>query len=631
MDRVFKPDKVIIRDNRSIFWYWFSGGAALLLVLWGIGLGKIWYDHQQLQDQASHTALVRAHDYAEQLHRTLGEIDQISLTLKYQMEHLDIPLDLSDQYQKAMHHTPTYPAVMGADGKFISSWRKQSIGLDMSGQDFFSHHQISYDDNLKINPPSAGMGGLTGKKTIRFTRRINDNQGEFAGVVLVSAEQSYLANLNSYDQFHEGDFISARLIQGTQLVAKMAQDQVSNTEVFSHLAVFPTAEGVVFEPGDSFLDGRPRYLGWKVLTDYPVIAIAGITEDSALVAYASTRNSYLAIGGIISVLIIFACVSGGLTHAENARRRMLAERVRATFRLAVDGAREAFYMLQPLRARDGEILDYRIEDCNERAATMFGIPRKQLIGQTFTEIYSSDERQQMYDFFGQLVSQAFIEDEMQIKQDSIHQPGWFQRQALRSGDGIAVTVRDVTEAKLQQQEIAKLAITDTLTGLPNRRWLNEFLPGALLRARSARKRCALLFIDLDNFKKINDTLGHAAGDELLRMAAICLKNTVRTSDAVIRLGGDEFTVLIEHLDRDDYAELVAAQIVNSFRHSPEFAPWAARDVKCSVGIAIYPTHAHDADGLLHQADAAMYQAKSAGKGCYRVCSTERRDSARLIS
>lgn len=179
-------------------------------------------------------------------------------------------------------------------------------------------------------------------------------------------------------------------------------------------------------------------------------------------------------------------------------------------------------------------------------------------------------------------------------------------------------MRDITELKLHQQTLAKLAVTDTLTGLPNRRWLDDYLPGALARARSARKRVALLFIDLDNFKHINDTLGHAAGDELLRAAAICLKAAVRGSDHVVRIGGDEFTVVIENLERDADAELIASQVVKAFAQSTEFARWAAADVKASVGIALYPTHAVDAEQLLRHADEAMYAAKTAGKGCYRV-------------
>ncbi|MCM0043946.1 MAG: GGDEF domain-containing protein [Burkholderiaceae bacterium] len=111
--------------------------------------------------------------------------------------------------------------------------------------------------------------------------------------------------------------------------------------------------------------------------------------------------------------------------------------------------------------------------------------------------------------------------------------------------------------------------------MPNRRWLDDYLLGALDRARSARKRVALLFIDLDNFKHINDTMGHAACDELLRAAAVCLKSAVRGSDHVVRLGGDGFTVLVENLERD-------------------------------------------ARQLLRQADLAMYAVKTAGKGCYRL-------------
>ncbi|MGB4347404.1 MAG: diguanylate cyclase, partial [Burkholderiaceae bacterium] len=302
----------------------------------------------------------------------------------------------------------------------------------------------------------------------------------------------------------------------------------------------------------------------------------------------------------------------------NAERRLKAERVRKTFRLAVEGANEAFYMIEPLRTSDGNIVDYLIEDCNERAAEMNGVPQVQMIRKRFSEIYDKETIDRLLSILNRAFAQGFLEDEFFIDENSRHQAGWFLRRAVRSGEGIALTIRDITIAKLHEETQAKLALTDTLTGLLNRRWLNEYLPGALARTRSMRQRLALLFIDLDNFKNINDTLGHAAGDELLVAAAICLKGAVRKIDYVVRLGGDEFTILIENLERDASAELVAEQVLRSFSESEIFKRWNALNVKCSIGIAVFPSHATDADRLLHCADEAMYAAKSAGKGCYRM-------------
>ena len=618
MDRVFEPDKVTLRDTRTIVLIWIAACLLLLLFVWGMVYAKISYDHAQLHHRAESLARSRAQVYAEQLNRTAKEIDQISLTVSYQWQHVKMPLDLVDQYQKAMHHTPTFPAVIGTDGRIISSWRQASIGLDVSGLPFFQMARDLTDTGLRINPRSPGVGGMTGKSTIRFTRRVNDAKGKFAGVVMVSVEPSYLTSLSADDVLNEGDFVSVRLADsGELLVSKTANGRES--VYFRRDPELAGAEGYSHEPGERFIDGKPRYVAWKKLKDYPLVALAGITDDSAVAAYHPAQSSYAAIGGLVTILIVLAGSFGCVTQISNVDRRRNAERIRATFRLAVDGAREAFYMLQPLRGKDGAVIDYRIEDCNERAGELWSRPRDQIIGKSFEQIYSPTVRRKLKRFYDKALENGFMEDEVYVDAGTGHVAGWFHRQAIRSGEGLALIVRDVTEARQHEETLAQLVNTDTLTGLPNRRWLSGYLPGALQRARAARKRAALLFIDLDNFKTINDTLGHAAGDELLCSAAIALKGAVRSMDHVVRLGGDEFTVLIENLDRDSDAERIADQVVRALSASDtEFAKWSAKNVRCSVGIALYPAHAADAHGLLQCADAAMYDAKSAGKGCYRM-------------
>ena len=618
MAQVFEPDREAIHDKRTITLLWSAGAALLLLLIWMGTLSKIRYDLDELRQQAFDRVGARARVYAEQVLRTVKEIDQISLTVTYQWQKRSVVLDLVDQYEKAMHHTPTYPAAIAPDGRILSSWREESIGLDLSGTDFFIHHRDHADTGLHISTPSMGVGGMTGKRTIRFTRRVDDARGGFAGVVMVSTVPAYLASLSDDEEFNDGDFISVRLIDGPLLVAKTANNLENPVPYFRGTPEFGKRQGVRVESGEQFIDDQPRIIGWKMIDEYPLVAIAGITERSAVQSYRPTQTSYLVFAGVTSLIVLLGALFGGISQSTNAERRRKAERVRATFRLAVDGAREAFYMIEPVRGSDGAIIDWSIEDCNERGAEMHGMRREQLIGRRFTDMYQTPDTAHLKDLFTDAFNRQFAEDEVRVDAGGPHQPGWFYRRAIRSGDGIALTIRDITEAKRHEETLKELSVTDAMTGLPNRRWLNEYLPGALTCARSERKRVALLFIDLDNFKNINDTLGHAAGDELLRAAASCLKAAVRGSDHVVRLGGDEFTVLVEKLERDADAERVAAQVVNALAEAEVFARWSALNVKCSVGIAIYPTHAQEAEQLLQRADDAMYEAKAAGKGCYRM-------------
>jgi diguanylate cyclase (GGDEF)-like protein len=158
-----------------------------------------------------------------------------------------------------------------------------------------------------------------------------------------------------------------------------------------------------------------------------------------------------------------------------------------------------------------------------------------------------------------------------------------------------------------------MANHDSLTGLPNRQWLNQALPAAIERARARNGLLALLFIDLDKFKQVNDSAGHHVGDALLRIAAQRMKTALRPGDHAARLGGDEFTVIIEALENEEEANQAARRIGRSLCE-PYLIDGAQYTISASTGITLFPRDGADADKLLRNADLAMYAAKSEGNG-----------------
>ena len=175
---------------------------------------------------------------------------------------------------------------------------------------------------------------------------------------------------------------------------------------------------------------------------------------------------------------------------------------------------------------------------------------------------------------------------------------------------------DVTARKEQDEKILFQAHYDQLTGLPNRTLARDRLGQAIALAARASQRLAVVFLDLDNFKKVNDTLGHGAGDQLLIEAARRIEACVRTSDTVARLGGDEFLVLLCDFGATDDIERIAIKLLAAFR--PMFAlEGESVGVTPSVGIAIYPEDGQDVSSLLRNADLAMYDAKDAGRNAWR--------------
>ena len=189
---------------------------------------------------------------------------------------------------------------------------------------------------------------------------------------------------------------------------------------------------------------------------------------------------------------------------------------------------------------------------------------------------------------------------------------------------VLMRVRNMLEVRLVYEAsrnhgktLESLALKDPLTGLVNRRLLAERMSMALVHARRNSSTMAVVYLDLDGFKEINNTLGHSAGDALLKMVAGRLVETVREEDTVARLGGDEFIIALPHPDGTDGAAEVASRIIEALSQ-PYRIEGQIVSITTSAGISIYPMHGENADTLMKSADAALYQAKRAGKNAYRV-------------
>ena len=197
--------------------------------------------------------------------------------------------------------------------------------------------------------------------------------------------------------------------------------------------------------------------------------------------------------------------------------------------------------------------------------------------------------------------------------------------------GLAV-VRDVTQQKVATNRIHQLAYYDALTGLPNRQYFSSELRACMEEAKLSNEQFALLYVDLDHFKRINDTLGHSTGDELLKLVAQRLERCLRSDDLltrgeydagqmngnIARLGGDEFTLIIRDTESVDNIESVATRIIDTLKAPFEFSGHEFV-VTPSIGIAMYPADGEDEETLLKTADVAMYQAKQAGRSGFSFC------------
>ena len=271
--------------------------------------------------------------------------------------------------------------------------------------------------------------------------------------------------------------------------------------------------------------------------------------------------------------------------------------------------------------------DNRVRTVNPAFTRITGYRAEEIVGRNPRILSSGRHDQAFYaSLWETLARTGYWHGEIwNRRKDGSVYPEWMSLALIRDDKGqvqehVAV-FSDISQRKEDEAQIRRQANYDALTGLPNRSLLFERVDSALRSARREKWIVALLFVDLDRFKVVNDSMGHVVGDELLRQVAQRLNDQVRDGDTVARFGGDEFVLLLEDIDRAEDAAVIARKVITSLEN--EFS-LVSREVfiGASVGITLYPVDADDAAVLLRNADMAMYRAKEAGRNTYRFYTKE---------
>jgi diguanylate cyclase (GGDEF)-like protein/PAS domain S-box-containing protein len=348
----------------------------------------------------------------------------------------------------------------------------------------------------------------------------------------------------------------------------------------------------------------------------PIIVLTGFDdEDMAIKALQMDIQDYLIKGQINGILLTRSI-------------RYAIERKRAVEELRYSEARfRAFFESAGVGALHVDPSEGRFVQINERFCQITGYTRQELLNMTFQDITHPDDQESDRINFKRLVDgelQAYEAEKQYIRKDG--QTVWVHISVtmIRDVSGRPVRaagiVQDISARKKAEERVQHLADHDELTGLPNRRLLCDLIQFNLAQARRNKTKLALLFLDMDRFKQINDTLGHEAGDEVLKVAGARLRSTIRESDIIARIGGDEFTILLPDLAHVDAISEVARKIIDVFQ-MPFLIDGQETFVTPSIGISMYPEDGEKIDHLLKNADMAMYQAKQRGGNKYQFYST----------
>ena len=607
-----------LRSNLRYVLIWPLVFGALAAALWTWALWMVEHEKRAIDERAFATAAAQSRAYADQLDRIVGQVDYIMLSLKYHWQQTAGDVNLEEQVNQGLVPVSAGMSVTIMDRRgdaVTSTLPLVKGGFNVAHRDYFKAHQADAKLGMAISRPM--MGTRQRRPIVILSRRLDDAGGVFDGLIVVAIEPTYLSSFVDYTGLRAGDFIAARRRDGAFFAARLADGVPASQPMLKADPVFATPSGLEKMAGERFVDGRARFVGWHSARNYPIVALVGLAEDGLMTAYANREQELRLIALAGSALLLLITGIGMTLTCWRIWRKQYAREVQATYRLATDSAREGFYMLRPLYDASRELTDFLIEDCNERGAMYRGVPRDKLIGSRLSAMVPALFQSHMLPACRQAMEYGFLEDEMHVPARGARPAQWLQRRLERSGMGLAVTLRDISDNKAHQEALVELANADPVTTLPNRHWLMRYLPTAIERARAGGTLMAVLFVDLDDFKNVNDTLGHAAGDELLRAAGLRLKALVRPDDSIARLGGDEFTVILESARSEDEVLAVAERIIAALGDAFTLADGSRHAVRASIGISLYPRDGDDGATLLKHADIAMYAAKADGKGNYR--------------
>ncbi|WP_229487986.1 bifunctional diguanylate cyclase/phosphodiesterase [Pseudoduganella lutea] len=634
----FRPGISFVARRSRLILFWPILSLCIAVLGWVSILDTLERERRAREDDALRDAAAIARGYAGHLGRTFHMIDQILQHVRFEWALSEQRLRLEGPSAPGLFpSTPIFNVgIVGTDGKLITNTLPVR-SEDVSDRMYFRVHddrlhKTQVADTLYVG--AAAIGRSTGRSVVHFSRRLTGNDGSFAGVVRAAVAPAYL--MASYDRVALGGngLLSILGTDGAIRASRVGESVYkSTTSPFAATALAASAlrGEPMARPGGSmlvdgaawFLDRRNRYLGWQKVPGYPVIAIAGVDQQEAFAAFEKVRATTLARTTISTVVLALFTVVAMALSLRLGWRKYQMELTREAYRLATEEGSEGFYICRVIRDRNTAIVDFEVIDCNRTGAELYGRPREAMIGARLSHLHEADRS----DWRARLLQRFIVAVERGVFEDDIEVPfkngreKWYRVKMAHSKGLLSVTACDITESRQHMFELERRGNEDGLTGLPNRHWMTAYLPAALQRATARRGMVALLFIDLDGFKNVNDTAGHHSGDALLRNVAKRLKLAVRPADHVVRVGGDEFIVIIEQVHDRAAVAHIAERVLQAFQERFHVAE-GSYPVGASIGISLFPEDGTEMQELLTHADAAMYAVKTSGKMNYRFFDRE---------
>lgn len=587
-------------------------GAAALVAIWALTLRQIDVERELALDAeiVKNSNLVLAH--AERASRSIQVLDQVLLAVRTDYLRHGPTADLAGLVESLWIDPERLGVVALVDehGDFVVS--TPAANANVKDRDYFQHHQAVPEDRLFIGKPV--LGRVRQSWVVTFSRRISKPDGTFGGAVILSISPLYFAQ--QYQQTTQGPYGSMALIGLDGITrARRNADKISfgedssRSQLFQELTTRPEGHYM----GVAASDGVRRLVAYRSLPDYPLVAVVASSYEDVLAVTAEREQLYkaAALGG--TLLLLMTSISG-VSYLARRRRVMAAiseseKRYRQLFESSLDAVMST--------SSDG-----RVVSANPAARSLFQLEPSALASTTRNELLDASDTRVADLLQHEATQRTFVGAVRMLRKDGSQFEAEISSTVNTDQGGLtSMIVRDVSERKEADDRIRELAFYDPLTKLPNRRLLMDRMQVAMAYNHRRSRHGALLFIDLDNFKVLNDTLGHRKGDELLQQVAARLVTCVREGDTCARFGGDEFVVMLADLSGEEFEAAQQARSVGMKILAALGAPYELDGIEHhttpSIGVTLFGAVESAAEDPLMRADLAMYQAKSAGRNAMR--------------
>ncbi len=620
--------------QNSFLGQWLILGVVLICLGGAVGY-NLFLERGRIQSREEERLLTLTRVIDQNAAQNLIAISQVLMRLRNRLQQDTQGPELNENLKILVDAMPGVRtvAILDVNGNILASNQPSIIGSNFSQRDYFkAPRQHPDQDMLYVSPPFRTVLGVF---AISTGVMIPDSRGEFAGVITATLDPQYFATLLDSVRYAPDMGVSIVHWDGVIFMTEPVKKGVAGKNLAQPGSFFTrhkdSGQTASVFTGATYASGAERMIALRTVNssklklDKPLIVTAARDPGEIYAAWRIDLIKHGSLYGLVALFSILALVVFQRRQRESNRQLDEAAEELHVTHVQIRESEEKYRAIIETTDTGYVILDAsgRVSDANNEYVRLSGHARlAEIVGRNPMEWTAEHDRERTAEEMKKGLETGGVRNleldysdaqgrttPVEINATVVQREASLQMVSL---------CRDISERKRSQAQIEQLAYYDALTNLPNRRLMLERLTLGLLQVKRFHRSLAIMFMDLDRFKEINDSLGHDVGDELLKVVAQRLSTCVRGGDIVSRQGGDEFVVVLTEMMQPEDATLVAEKIVSVLRE-PMIVLEHELHVTISIGIVVFPVEGvSDPMELMKRADIAMYEAKKGGGDGFRV-------------